>query len=60
MSMLVIHALIGFFTDVPAWKMFRKIERWSYEIQDVDGVPINIRDHVPRRGVHDHGTRRGV
>lgn len=43
------HGVVGFFHPMPAWKMFRKIDRWSYEAQDVDGNPIDFRAYVPPR-----------
>lgn len=49
MSLLTAHAMVGFFYSIPAWKMFRRIERWTYELTDSEGQPIDIRQHVPER-----------
>ncbi len=52
------HGIFGFFYPIPAWKMFRYIERWSYQLEDVSGEEIVIRDYLPARAYSaaEHGS----
>ena len=47
----ILHAALGFyFYDLPAWKMFRRVDRYTYELLDRNGASIDIRDYVQPRG----------
>lgn len=44
------HAIVGYFNPrIPAWKMFKYIPRFSYEIEDRFGQSIDVRDYVQTR-----------
>jgi hypothetical protein len=46
----LLHALLGLFLDeLPAWKMFRVVPRYRYELVDSHGEAVFLHDWVPRR-----------
>jgi len=49
-ALSLVHASLGFvFPDLPAWKMFRVIPRYRYEVTDARGQDFRVHDWVQRR-----------
>jgi hypothetical protein len=45
-----LHAFLGLFlAELPAWKMFRVIPRYRYELVDSRGEAVHLHDWVQRR-----------
>ena len=34
---------------IPGWQMFKQMDRYTYEIRDADGEPVDLRDFVFER-----------
>ena len=34
---------------IPGWQMFKKMDRYTYEIADAQGAPVELRDYVFER-----------
>ncbi|MEO8178602.1 MAG: hypothetical protein ABI895_07205 [Deltaproteobacteria bacterium] len=52
------HALLGFwYADLPAWKMFRTVPRYRYELRDAQGTAIRAHDYMPKRAYFLTGTQ---
>ncbi|WP_372369289.1 hypothetical protein [Candidatus Uabimicrobium sp. HlEnr_7] len=50
MTFSIIHCLSGVAVrDMPAWKMFKNVDRYEYLLVDCNGQKINIRDYLPHR-----------
>ena len=46
----LLHAgICSFLPGVPAWKMFRSVPRYAYQLEDSKGQSIDIHDYVPAR-----------
>lgn len=49
------HAVVGFIDlRVPAWQMFKTVDRYEYELFDASGDPVDLRDYVPHRAYLTH------
>lgn len=52
LGLITLHALLGFVTNWWSWKMFYRVQRYEYRLQDRHGQPVNVFDYLNATNVN--------